>query len=371
MLSLPSVLFITFIVIVGIQIGYYLSFLVAFSVKRAENQQKTNIPLSVIICAKNEAVNLKKNLPLILNQDYPNFEVVLVNDSSSDDTLEIIEDFASKHTNIKLVDVKTNERFWGNKKYALTLGIKASKHEHLVFTDADCKPTSTKWLSYIAGSFSKEKSIVIGHGGYSKKPYSLLNKLIRFETTMTALQYFSYANLGSPYMGVGRNMAYKKDLFFNNSGFSNHVFINSGDDDLFINETANKSNTSICFNTDSFTVSEPKHKFKDWILQKRRHISTSKFYKFKHQFLLGLFYMSQFLFWALGILLLSLNFNWQWVLALIVLRFIIYFFSFGFTAEKLGEIDLLVLSPFLELCLITSQLFIFIANLISKPKHWK
>jgi len=188
---------------------------------------------------------------------------------------------------------------------------------------------------------------------------------------MTALQYFSYNNFGMPYMGVGRNMAYKKDVFFNNSGFNSHMSLKSGDDDLFINEVANSTNTSICFHEESFTVSEPKTSYKAWILQKRRHISTAKFYKLKHKFFLGLFFLSQLLFWIFGVLLLLLGFHWQWVLALITLRFAIQLTCFAYTARKFNEIDLIVLTPILELFLVIAQLSIFIANLISKPKHWK
>ncbi len=370
-MTLSSILFYAFIAVVSIQVTYYLSFLFSFAVKRAETRLKKNIPISVIICAKNETENLKTNLPLILEQDYPTFELVLVNDSSSDDSLDIMKEFDKKHTNIKLVDVKTIETFWGNKKYALTLGIKASKYDFLVFTDADCAPNSNKWLAHVSSNFSNEKSIVLGYGAYAKKGFSFLNKLIRFETVMTALQYFSYANLGLPYMGVGRNMAYRKELFFNNSGFNSHMNLRSGDDDLFINKVANRNNTSACFTKESFTISEPKTSFRDWILQKRRHISTAKFYKPLHQFLLGLFYSSQLLFWILGILLLVLKYPWEWIVVLITLRFIIQLLCFGLTAKKLNEVDLIFLSPILELFLILTQLSIFIANLISKPKHWK
>ncbi len=282
-MSFHSMLLFVFITLVCIQIAYYLSFLFSFAIKKAETALKKNIPISVIICAKNEADNLKKNLPFILNQEYSNFEVVLVNDSSSDKTLKVMKAFATQHDNIRVVDVKSNERFWGNKKYALSLGIKVSKHDFLVFTDADCIPISKQWLSHISSNFSNEKSIVLGYSAYSKREFSFLNKLIRFETLMTALQYFSYTNLKMPYMGVGRNLAYKKELFFNNSGFNNHMKLKSGDDDLFINEVANHGNTSICFSTDSFTISEPKTSYKAWILQKRRHISTANFYKLKHK----------------------------------------------------------------------------------------
>ena len=369
-MTILSLLFFVLIAVVITQVAYYLSFLISFTIKQPEKPVKKNISISVIICAKNEAENLKKNLPLVLEQDYPSFEVVLVNDSSTDDTLHIMKDFAEKHANIKLVDVKTIETFWGNKKYALTLGIKASKNDFLVFTDADCKPNSNRWLTHISRNFSNEKCIVLGYGAYAKKRGSSLNKLIRFETVMTALQYFSYANLGIPYMGVGRNMAYRKELFFNNSGFNSHMKLKSGDDDLFINKVANNINTSICFTEESFTISEPKTSLRSWLLQKRRHVSTAKFYKPLHQFLLGLFYTSQLLFWILSISLLVLGYPWEWLVALILFRFIVQLTCVGFTAKKLNEIDLIILAPVLELFLILVQLSIFIANLISKPKHW-
>ena len=370
-MSFTAILFFAFAVIVGIQIIYYLAFFFSFSVKSEDIRLKKNIPISVIICAKNEAENLEKNLPEIIAQSYSDFEIVLVNDGSSDDTLEVMKRFEAENDIIKIVDVKTNETFWGNKKYALTLGIKVSTHDFLVFTDADCKPNSRQWLTHISSKFSNEKAIVLGYGAYEKKRFSFLNLLIRFETVFTALQYFSYAKLGMPYMGVGRNMAYRKEIFFNNNGFNSHMALKSGDDDLFINEVANHSNTEICASKDSFTLSEPKTSFKDWILQKRRHVSTAKFYKIKHQFLLGLFYISQLLFWVLGGLLLALDYDWQWVVAFIVARFVIQLLSFGFTAKKLDEANLIFSAPLLELFLISTQLSIFIANLISIPKHWK
>ncbi|MCA0133009.1 glycosyltransferase [Winogradskyella alexanderae] len=370
-MSFSTMLFVAFIAIVSIQVIYYLSFLFAFATKPAEKRLKQNLPVSIIVCAKNEAKNLKENLPALINQKYPNFEIVLVNDSSSDDTLEVMKTLKNQNDNISIVDVKENEAFWGNKKYALTLGIKASKNDFLIFTDADCLPVSDMWLANIAGHFSNAKSIVLGYGAYRKKPLSLLNKLIRFETLMTALQYFSYAILGLPYMGVGRNMAYRKELFFNNSGFNNHMHVKSGDDDLLINEMATKENTAICFTKASFTLSEPKSSFNNWFYQKRRHVSTARLYKVKHKALLGLFYISQLAFWILALFCFLIMDNWQLVLILFCLRLFVQYASVGISSNKLLEKDLILLIPILDLFLVITQLFIFITNLISKPKHWK
>ena len=366
-------LFIAFTVIFCIQCIFYLFLFgnFAFSKKTVQNNNFKQA-ISVIICAKNEAENLKKNIPYFLNQNYTNFEIVLVNDASRDASLEIMEQFKSNHlTKIKIVDVAPNEQFWGSKKYALTLGIKAASNEYLLFSDADCKPLSKNWIQEMSNSFSDKKQLILGYGSYKKIENSILNKLIRFETLFTAVQYFSYAKIGIPYMGVGRNLAYTKTTFFNANGFVNHMHrIKSGDDDLFINQVATKQNTAYCISKDSFTESKPKTSFKNWIQQKRRHISTASHYKTIHKYLLGLFFSSQLLFWLLGIILMGYQFNLINVLLIIVLRQILFFLSIGFSAKKLNETDLVLFSPFYEIFLIFIQMFIFIKNLISKPTHW-
>jgi glycosyltransferase involved in cell wall biosynthesis len=368
---LLDILLYTFVVAVVIQVIYFLFFFGKFAFLKELKKVPHSFPISVLICAKNEAENLKKFLPSVLEQDYSNFQIVLINDASYDDTFEVMEEFAHKHSNIKLVNVVNNEAFWANKKYALTLGIKAAKHNHLLFTDADCKPLSKHWITEMSACFTEEKSIVLGYGSYSKIKKSFLNKVIRFETLLTAIQYFSFAKLGIPYMGVGRNLAYKKEAFFNANGFMSHMYIRSGDDDLFINQIATPQNTEICFSEDSFTESTPKTTFKDWLIQKRRHITTAKHYKGKHKFLLALFYVSQFHFWTLAIALLIPLFQWEIVVILIFIRNLVQFIVFNKASQKLNETDLLIYIPILELFLIAFQLSIFINNLISKPKHWK
>ncbi|MGB6268493.1 MAG: glycosyltransferase [Olleya sp.] len=366
-----EVLFYSFVTVVVIQVLYYGVLFGSFAFSKSKKSIAKNNPISVIICAKNEAENIKNFLPYLLEQDYPNFEIVLINDSSHDETLDVFEEFSAKHSNIKIVDVKNIETFWGNKKYALSLGIKAAKHNNLLFTDADCQPLSNQWIKEISSHFSKEDSIVLGYGAYNKVKKSLLNKLIRFETLLTATQYFSFAKIGIPYMGVGRNLAYHRDEFFKSNGFIKHMKIRSGDDDLFINEVANAKNTTICYSKDSFTTSIPKTTYKDWFKQKRRHVSTANHYKFKHRLLLVTFYISQVLFWILGITLALTTYLWPFVLSLIILRFVIQFFSLGYSAKKLNELDTILLLPVLEILLIVFQFSIFITNQISKPNYWK
>ncbi|TYA84075.1 glycosyltransferase [Seonamhaeicola marinus] len=368
---LLEIVYYAFIAVVFIQVIFYTFFFGRFSFSKIEKKPSKKVPVSIIICAKNEAKNLKSFLPSILHQDYPNFEVVLINDASYDDTPEIMEQFAKQHDNIKIVDVKNVEAFWGNKKYALTLGIKASTHDYLLFTDADCKPVSNSWISEMTSHFNNEISIVLGYGSYQKIKKSFLNKLIRFETLVTAIQYFSFAKIGLPYMGVGRNLAYTKEAFYKANGYVNHMKVRSGDDDLFINQIATKKNTALSFSEESFTSSIPKTTFKSWFIQKRRHVSTAKHYKFIHKFLLSLIYSCNFLFWLLATILFVTTFNWQIVLGIFLFKTILQIIVYNYSAKKLHEKDLVYLLPVLEVFLVIIQLTIFINNLISKPNHWK
>ncbi len=255
-------------IVVLVNCLYFLLFSKISFLQHSNKKKKEFFPVSLIICAKNESENLKAHIPLWLQQEHPNFEIILINDASTDNTLEVMEFFSEKNTIITIVDVENIEAFWGNKKYALTLGIKKASNQRMLFTDADCKPASNQWLQEMSSHFSKEKQLVLGFGAYQVFP-GILNKLIRFETLMAAVQYFSYAKAGIPFMGVGRNLGYTSKLFYDNKGFISHMNIPSGDDDLFVNQSANKNNTALCFSKDSFTYSIPKKSWKAWFYQKK------------------------------------------------------------------------------------------------------
>ncbi|MFZ4671062.1 MAG: glycosyltransferase [Flavobacterium sp.] len=364
-------IFCLFIVVVVIQFLYYIVIFGKFSFAKPQIATPKRIPISIIVCAKNEEENVKKFIPLLLEQNYPEFEIILIDDASSDETLEIFEEFEKQNSNVKLVKVENNEAFWGNKKFALTLGIKAAKHEYLLFTDADCFPTSKDWIKNMSSQFTAKKTIVLGYGAYEKIGNSFLNKLIRFETLITATQYFSWAKIGKPYMGVGRNMAYKREEFFKVRGFMDHMKIRSGDDDLFINQAANKDNTTICYLPDSFTYSTPKTTFKEWFAQKRRHVSTAKHYKNFDRNQLSIFYLTQLLFLLLPIVLLFFQFQWIAVLSIIIFRYIFAWIAVGFAAGKLKEKDVMYWFPIIEIFLTFTHLNVFISNAFSKPVHWK
>ena len=355
--------------VVFINCAYFFLFSKFSLLKKTELVCTNSQPVSLIVCAKNEAKNLEKHIPLWLNQAYNNFELILINDASIDESLEVMERFSAKDPRIQIVNVRNNEAFWGNKKYALTLGIKKAKYNLLVFTDADCYPASPKWLTIMASKFSSEKKIVLGYGAYEKRK-GFLNKLIRFETLMTAIQYLSYAKADMPYMGVGRNLAYTNKVYTSNNGFMSHIKVVSGDDDLLVNEAATTKNTAICVNDEGFTYSLPKETFRNWIKQKARHYTTAKRYKAKHRFLLGFFYISNLAFWILSTIVLFTPL-WKEGLVLIAFRLILQYIIIGKGAKKLKEADLIFFIPFFELFLVLTQLSIFISNSGSKQQQWK
>ena len=237
------------------------------------------LPVSVIICAKNEAENLKELLPLVLDQNYPSFEVIVVNDSSEDDSEMVLAALKRKYPALYYTTIPKDRKFSHGKKLALTIGVKAAKNEHLLLTDADCKPASDQWLQHMAQGFAEpQKEIVLGFGAYEKRK-GLINQLVRYDAFFTAVQYLGFALSGKPYMGVGRNLAYTKALFVNNGGVKKHAHLLSGDDDLFVQDRATKQNTSVVIHPASHTLSHAPTTFGEWWQQKSRHLSTNRYYK--------------------------------------------------------------------------------------------
>ncbi len=335
-----TILFYIFCVVIAIQVFYYLYFFSRLAFYKDEERAVTfEHPVSIIICARDEADNLSKNLPGVLVQDYKtSHEIVLVNDNSADDGQYVIDEFQKSFKNINHIHLTQEAKMISGKKFPLSIGIKSAKYEIVLLTDADCTPASEFWIQKMQNAYDENTEIVLGYGAYHKRP-GLLNKLIRFETFHTAIQYLSYALAGKPYMGVGRNLSYKKDVFFRNKGFSSINQIPSGDDDLFINKVANATNTAIVIDPEAHTVSEPKKRWSDWMTQKYRHYTTGRYYKPLHKFLLGLY--SSSLFWLYPLLAVSIIFyNWWLALAVFAVRLIIQAIVFFKSMKKLNEADL-------------------------------
>jgi cellulose synthase/poly-beta-1,6-N-acetylglucosamine synthase-like glycosyltransferase len=362
---------IMFWIVASIQLFYYLFFYSRITIYKKKEDKDKDVPLSVIICARNESGNLSDNLPSILNQKHSNFEVIVVNDASNDDTEDVLYNLRKKHSKLKFTSIFDNKDFSHGKKLAVTVGIKAAKNEHLVFTDADCKPSSDLWLQKIQKHFSEEKSIVLGYGAYRKEK-GLLNNFIRHETFFTGMQYLSFALAGIPYMGVGRNMAYKKELFFRHKGFSSHYHLLSGDDDLFVNEAATKKNAAVEIDHQSITYSEAKKTLSGWFKQKRRHYSTSSLYKTRHKFLLTLEPATRIIYYALFIILLTSATHLFYVACTFLLRLIIQLIVLKISLKRLNEKYLLLPSLIYDILAPVFLLVPMLINRISGRKSsWK
>jgi len=367
-------LFITLAVLVFatiVQLIYYWFIYGKIAFFKQKNEfVRSDQPVSVIVCARDEYYNLKENLPLLLTQDYSVYEVVVVDHGSEDETKYLLRDLSDQYPHLKIVSLPQDLNFFTGKKFPLSIGIKSAKYDVLLFTDADCIPRSNQWVRRMAANFTEGTEIVLGYGAYQKKK-SLLNLLIRFDTLRIAMNYLGFARSGMPYMGVGRNMAYRKSLFYRQNGFISHYRIQSGDDDLFINKAATPKNTRIAIQSDAHTVSVPKSSVSLWIRQKRRHLLTGGYYRPGHKLALGLFAFTQVAFWACTIVLLVFWYQPVIVAGLAGLRLFTQLFITGKVMRKLSERGFLLLVPFFELFLMIISPLLAFANVFKKPVKWR
>lgn len=358
------------LVFVVLVIHYFLNYWPAAALKGIHGTPNTcNEPVSVIVCARNEDENLTEFLPKILTQNYPEFEVLVVNDCSWDNTETVIDEFAKIFPNLRKVNIKEDAYYKHGKKFAVMVGIKGAKYENLVFTDADCYPSSENWLMEMASAFSAHKEIVLGYGAYIKTK-GFLNTLIRFDAFVIALEYLSAGIKGKAYMGVGRNLAYKKSLFFKHKGFSSHYHINSGDDDLFVNEAATPENTNVCISHDSKTYSKSKTNFADWRRQKMRHLTTAPHYTTASRSRIASGFIMKYLFYLVLVVLFCFKSTLLIGVGLFFLKVIFQMIIFNKAAKKLNEPDLWALSFVYEFVLLFLYPVFHLSKMFHKPNKW-
>lgn len=325
-----------------IQLGFYFIPYTAI-LRRTRKIKKGDVPhtveqpsVSIIICARNEGDNLHRFLPLVLEQNYEDYEVIVVNDGSCDDTEEIIKDLQKVYHNLYITNIPQETRIISHKKLAITVGVKAAKNEILLFTDADCRPLTPNWITSIVRNFNDQTEFVLGHGNYYRE-HGFISKMVSYDTLTIAMQYMGFALLGYPYMGVGRNMAYRKSTFFNHKGFAGFLHVASGDDDLLINAFGKKHNTRIEPSLEAETLSLPKTTFRDWYYQKLRHLSTVDVYQSSSKMWIGLEPLSRGLFYLTILLLTIFNYNNPVILSIVIgsflLRFLTQFIIINLTAK--------------------------------------
>ena len=364
---------------------------------KVESQQPG---VSVIVCAKNELANLRDYMQALLTQDYPEYEVIIVNDGSVDDTRTYLEYWQKRYKNLKLTFVPVGAKVTSTKKLAITLGAKAAQYDYLLLTDADCRPESKHWISEMMAGFGSQESsaeqrrepnsretkdIVLGFGAYFVKP-TLLNRMIQFDTLFNGLQYLGLAVCGHPYMGVGRNLAYSKRLFFEHGGFVGLLDNKAGDDDLFVNREATKDNTAVVCTSESLTWSVPKTSLGDWLHQKRRHLSVAPKYKTSTKFRLALEPVTRGLLYAAAIVLVVIGcqqavISVQWsvisllpmliALGAMLVRWIWQCVLLNIAASRWGTTKTILLIPVWEIWLpVLSLVMMLIEPLRPKQKRW-
>lgn len=363
-------LFIFFCSVTFLLLSYYLVLFIRLAFYKEKQHQKRPEGVSVVICAKNGFHNLKENLPSILEQDYPNFEVVVVNYNSDDDSIYLLNNLSEEDPRLKVVEIKENLNFFSGKKFPLSIGIKSAQNDIILVTEPHCKPASRNWITLMSMQFSAKTEVVVGFGGFVKEK-GFLNKLIRYDIALNALKYLSFAISGVPYMGVGRNLAFRRSLFFKNQGLISHYKVKAGEDDLFVNKVAKKSNTRVMITPQGFTTSFSKIDFRNWFLLKKRQITTPYYYRLGHKLLLTLFHVCTLLFYGLFILLLLFQYNPLLLLSIFLFRLIIQWLVYFNGMKRIKSKELAWLTPLFELLLMTLHGAAFISHLFTKKKRWK
>lgn len=362
-----SFLYLLSIAALGVQIIFLLIFLIAF-VRFRQATSAPLVPVSVIVAAHDEEKNIKELIPQLLAQEYPSFEIIIVEDRCNDETYDYLLQATKVHPQLKMVRVIHKPDHIQGKKFALTLGIKAAQHEWVLLTDADCRPTGNQWIAQMMQSRKESSQIILGFSPYQRKS-GLLNAFIRFESLLTGVQFIGLALVGKPYMGLGRNLAYTKSLFIDNKGFP-HLEVTGGDDDLFINKHATAKNVAISLGEGAAMQSEPKGTWSEFFVQKLRHMSVGKFYKTSDKLVLGLFMISGLLSWFAAVPALLLL-NSYWLLGLMVLRLIMLTTLFGVAPPKLGGKFETWKTPFLDFIYAFYYLVTGLRALVVKKVQWK
>jgi len=298
-------------------------------------------------------------MPKLLKQNLGSIQIHLQDDFSTQGEKEWIE--SMHESGIKYAATKKQIQ---GKKQALKEAIQMAESDIVLLTDADCLPLSDSWARSMCETMTSDSDIVLGYSP-TEKASGVLNLFSRFETWMTAIQYMAYALIKKPYMGVGRNIMYRRKLALN---FTPDTSLPSGDDDLFVQAVASKSNVKINLDPNAFVETESKKKWQDFINQKRRHVTSSTKYQTIHQLLLGMFGMSQILIYGLGIVLLYFGFTtfwWAYIL-LLCLKMTIAFPIM----KRMKELSLWIYFPFLDLLFSIYYCVLGLFMLFKPYKSW-
>jgi cellulose synthase/poly-beta-1,6-N-acetylglucosamine synthase-like glycosyltransferase len=300
--------------------------------------------VTVLVAAHNESGRLKHLIPVLFQQNYQNFDVLIVNDRSNDRTRRLLEDFSNIYPRLQIVTVDYTPDHLTSKKYALTLGIKASKNDIILLTEADCMPQSQDWIAKMTAPIRERNKIFsIGFSGYERKP-GFLNSWIQFETILSAMFYLSFGIWKKPFTGIGKNLSYRRSFFMDAKAFKGFWKVIAGDDELFVNQHVNGKNSEIVLDPEAITISRPKTTFRDYLLQKKKHFQARKHYRKDSKIITGFYGLSHTLFWigSLGLMVyFGIQQNWEQlltVLSITLLRSSLLLIVFSLARKKIQGI---------------------------------
>lgn len=358
---------------IAVQLYYVAYYFRPFALRAPEPSDAPDTePVSVLVCAHNELENLRRLLPLLLQQDYPaGFEIVLVDDRSEDDTFLYVQQLTQYYPHVRLVTVTRTPDGLSPKKYALTLGIKTARHPRMLFTDADCIPATNQWIRYMQRGFSQPADMVLGYSAYAPEP-GFLNKLIRFETFLTGAQYLSFAWRGSPYMGVGRNLAYTRQVFHSTKGFASHIRSLGGDDDLLVQDAVAKgARVVVVAEPGAHTLSEPARTWRAWWRQKRRHLSAGRQYRLEDRLRIGIFIGANLLFYGTAIGLLFSPPDWVSLAIAVLIRTVLLTVVYAQLGRRLDDRLPVAWLPILDAVYFFYYLALGISLFLYRTLRWK
>lgn len=351
-----------------IQLIYFWGIFAKLSFYREKIRYPGLPPVSVVIAASNQYSDLKTNLEFFLQQEYPNFEVLVVIDNSDDPSNELLEELSRRYENLSIVELTQKLNWFSGRKFPLSLGIKSAQNDLILLSEPSCRPENNYWIGEMVSAYSPNTEMVLGFSSFATK--SGINKWLRFTAFYDALFYLSTALLGIPFKGIGRNLSYTRNLFYRNKGFSSHYVISYGDDEIFVNKTATKKNTKVKISTNARVIQIKKLSFLEWLATENIRLRIRRFFNPGDRILIRGFSLTSFLFYTLFVTNLIFQAPWMVVIAIFALRLISQMIIFGFAQKRLQEKNLLLLSPIFEILLILIDFLIWISLFFKRNKKW-
>lgn len=366
-----------FLVTIAVQLGFHWFFFRRLAFHKPSDHEMSHRaftgPVSVILCVRDEGHHLRRNLSYILEQDYPDYEVMVVDYGSVDDTSEFLDEMKKIHPRLAVISLGSSVSFMRGKKFPLSVGIRSARHDRILLTDAQCRPASRGWIRLVSSHLQNEKEVVLGYCLYRKRT-GFFARLVHLDNLWMSIQYLSFALSGRAFKGMGQNMAFKKELFFRVNGFVSHYDILNGHDDLFVNQVSSGHNTAIEVSPASWVLADVGTGFSEWVMQKRARLSMGKRYRREHRRLLLAYQLSWL--WLYPLLVILLCIAGSSVLGLIVLAVFLLrqasmLFILSKGAGKLDENKNYVFSLIGEPILVLASLLLGLSMAFHKTSAWK